>query len=86
MGHAATSSAPKASLAKTARKYVLPVKTVTTVTPSMASALTATLAGLGTGRWPFTQALCFYFSVAATLTSSYCNAVFHTVIMIDSPR
>lgn len=49
-GHSATSSALKAPLVKTARKYVPPAKTVTTVTPFMASALTVTLAGLGTGR------------------------------------
>lgn len=60
-GHAVTSCAPKATLVKTARKCVPPVKTVTTVTPSMASALTATQAGLGTGMWSFAQALCFQF-------------------------
>lgn len=54
-GPAVTSSAPKASLAKTAKKCVPPAKTVTTAIPSMASALTVTLAGLGTGKETHTQ-------------------------------
>lgn len=50
MGHGVTSSAPKVSLAKTAKKCVPPAKTVTTVTPFTASVRTVTLAGLGTGK------------------------------------
>lgn len=44
------SSAPKVFSEKTARKFVPRVKTDITATPSMASALTATPAGLGTGK------------------------------------
>lgn len=50
MGHGAISSALRASLVKTARKSVPPVKTVTTATPFTGSALTVTLAGLGIGK------------------------------------
>lgn len=50
MGHGVTSSVPKGSLGKTAKRCVPPVKMVITVTPFMASALTVTLAGLGTGK------------------------------------
>lgn len=49
-GRGVTSTAPKVSLVKTARRCVLFAKTDTTVTPFMASALTATLAGLETGE------------------------------------
>lgn len=49
-GRGVTSTAPKVSLVKTARRCVPFAKTDTTVTPFMASALTATLAGLETGE------------------------------------
>lgn len=49
MGLGVIRSAPRAFLVKTARKCVLRVKMVTTVSPSMASVRTVTLAGLGTG-------------------------------------
>lgn len=62
-GHSATSSVLKVSLVKTARKYVPPAKTVTTVTPFMASALTVTLAGLGTGRKTHNVATMFSYFV-----------------------
>lgn len=50
MGLGVIRSAPRAFLVKTARKCVLRVKMVTTVSPSMASVRTVTLAGLGTGK------------------------------------
>lgn len=50
MGLGVIRSAPRAFLVKTARKCVLHVKMVTTVSPSMASVRTVTLAGLGTGK------------------------------------
>lgn len=49
-GLGATSCAPRASSVKTARKCVPRVKTATTATPFMASALIVTPAGLGTGE------------------------------------
>lgn len=49
-GRGVTSTAPKVSLVKTAKRRVPFAKTDTTVTPFMASALTATLAGLETGE------------------------------------
>lgn len=49
-GRGVTSIAPKVSLVKTAKRCVPFAKTDTTVTPFMASALTATLAGLETGE------------------------------------
>lgn len=49
-GRGVTSTAPKVSLVKTAKRCVPFAKTDTTVTPFMASALTATLAGLETGE------------------------------------
>lgn len=55
MVHDVISSAPRASLVKTARKCVLPVKTVTTATPFMANAHIVTLAGLGTGKKKYTM-------------------------------
>lgn len=50
MGLGVIRSAPRAFLVKTARKCVLRVKMVTTVSPAMASVRTVTLAGLGTGK------------------------------------
>lgn len=50
MGLGVIRSAPRAFLVKTARKCVLRVKMVTTVSPATASVRTVTLAGLGTGK------------------------------------
>lgn len=94
MGLGVISTAPRAFLVKTARKCVLHVKMVTTVSPSMASVRTVTLAGLGTGKKKnaHTRAhtqmckeksmlfCCLVFSFKY-LTTSYYKTISGTVVM-----